>query len=258
MSDNGLWAKLWFESVLDGASANLDSIRWTLWTKLMVITKHLGTAGELVIRYPAHQICGMLHVTDGYVTLCEVLGAANLPNVTVTFNDSESLQNRYITVKFLKWTRYQGDYSKPRVDKFRAKNTAKCNDRHLSSTSHSSSISGSKKEDSKGENKKKAENGNDPMAGFDEFWADYPRRVKKPQAKSAWRTQKCAALLSTILHDIELRKPGAEWTKDNGEFIPYPASYLNARRWEDEPVEVAKASRIMPESIKKRLEEWNS
>ncbi len=30
---------------------------------------------------------------------------------------------------------------------------------------------------------------------------------------------------------------GGQWMKDNGQrgFIPHPATYLNQRRWEDEP-----------------------
>jgi len=31
------------------------------------------------------------------------------------------------------------------------------------------------------------------------------------------------------------------WTKDGGAFIPYPASWLRAERWEDEPLRVAAA-----------------
>ena len=27
-----------------------------------------------------------------------------------------------------------------------------------------------------------------------------------------------------------------EWKKDNGQFIPYPTSWLNQKRWEDETI----------------------
>ena len=30
------------------------------------------------------------------------------------------------------------------------------------------------------------------------------------------------------------RSKSTDWTKDNGQFIPYPTTYLNQRRWEDE------------------------
>jgi len=31
-----------------------------------------------------------------------------------------------------------------------------------------------------------------------------------------------------------LAKKSPEWTKDNGKYIPYPATWLNAKGWEDE------------------------
>jgi hypothetical protein len=30
----------------------------------------------------------------------------------------------------------------------------------------------------------------------------------------------------------------AEWTKDGGQFIPHPATWLNQKRWEDEPMAI--------------------
>ena len=32
--------------------------------------------------------------------------------------------------------------------------------------------------------------------------------------------------------DKQVRSP--QWKKDNGEFIPHPATWLNGKRWEDE------------------------
>ena len=40
-------------------------------------------------------------------------------------------------------------------------------------------------------------------------------------------------LLAQMLHALEVQKDSREWLKDNGAFIPYPASWLNGRRWED-------------------------
>jgi hypothetical protein len=37
--------------------------------------------------------------------------------------------------------------------------------------------------------------------------------------------------------DWQRRQPG--WLKDGGQFVPYPASWLNARSWEDEPFDQA-------------------
>ena len=72
-------------------------------------------------------------------------------------------------------------------------------------------------------------------SAFDAFWAAYPRRVDKQKARRAWAKLKPdAALLETILRALELQAASGQWTRDNGAYIPYPASWLNGRRWEDE------------------------
>jgi hypothetical protein len=78
---------------------------------------------------------------------------------------------------------------------------------------------------------------NKPLAhpGFVEFWASYPRKKSKGDAIKAWNKLKPNLdLVSTILDAIYKAKGSPDWLKDNGQFIPYPASWLNARGWEDE------------------------
>ena len=70
--------------------------------------------------------------------------------------------------------------------------------------------------------------------GFALFWSAYPRKTAKPAALRAFKGQKINGELPTILKDIESRKTGAAWQKEDGAYIPHPATYLNGRRWEDE------------------------
>jgi len=35
---------------------------------------------------------------------------------------------------------------------------------------------------------------------------------------------------------LETQKASEKWLKDNGQYIPNPATWLNQRRWEDEPM----------------------
>lgn len=37
-----------------------------------------------------------------------------------------------------------------------------------------------------------------------------------------------------MLKAIEVQKKSDQWQRDNGQYIPYPATWLNGRRWEDE------------------------
>ena len=46
------------------------------------------------------------------------------------------------------------------------------------------------------------------------------RRVKAP--------------LETLLTAIDRQKRGDQWSRDNGRYIPNPATWLNQGRWEDE------------------------
>jgi len=80
---------------------------------------------------------------------------------------------------------------------------------------------------------------------FDEFWQAFPKKKSKGQAKKAWdklRKEKKLPPLPTMLQAIAAAKAGHDWQKDGGKYIPYPATWLNGERWEDEPTQVAKVS----------------
>lgn len=71
--------------------------------------------------------------------------------------------------------------------------------------------------------------------GFDTFWAAYPRHTGKQAAQKAFeRLNPDDDLLNIMLSSISAWKNSDQWTKDGGQFIPHPATWLNGRRWEDE------------------------
>ena len=70
---------------------------------------------------------------------------------------------------------------------------------------------------------------------FLEFWSEYPRKVAKPNALKAFlKLSPNDELLQLILKGVEIQSKTDQWQKDNGQFIPHPATWLNQRRWEDE------------------------
>lgn len=76
---------------------------------------------------------------------------------------------------------------------------------------------------------------------FDEFWTAYPKKVGKQSAKKAF--EKVNAPLETLLSAIERQKRSSQWSKDGGQYIPNPTTWLNQGRWEDElPGEKPRAS----------------
>lgn len=72
---------------------------------------------------------------------------------------------------------------------------------------------------------------------FSQFWKIYPRKEGKGDAEKAWKKiKKPSETFFAIESALSWQVPSEQWTKDNGKFIPHPASYLNKRRWEDEPL----------------------
>jgi hypothetical protein len=85
------------------------------------------------------------------------------------------------------------------------------------------------------EEKRREVNPSASPAGFAEFWMAYPRKAGKGAAEKAFRkTGIGAALLPNVLQAIERARATEQWRKDNGQFIPHPATWLNERRWEDD------------------------
>ena len=79
---------------------------------------------------------------------------------------------------------------------------------------------------------------------FSRFWSAYPRRQGKAKAAQAFaKLRPDESLLEEILAALDWQKQSASWTKENGQFIPLPATYLNGRRWEDEKPTAAPSDR---------------
>lgn len=74
---------------------------------------------------------------------------------------------------------------------------------------------------------------------FNEFYSLYPKKVKKQEVKKWFQKNKPTnELFSSIMHSLEQFRASKDWQKDGGQFIPYPSTWLNQKRWEDESVEI--------------------
>ena len=70
---------------------------------------------------------------------------------------------------------------------------------------------------------------------FDKFWQAYPKKVSKKQAQKSWKKiNPSLELFEKILKALEMVKQTEQWKKDNGKYVPYPATWLNQERWTDE------------------------
>lgn len=41
-----------------------------------------------------------------------------------------------------------------------------------------------------------------------------------------------------MMSSLEQFRGSKDWLKDNGQYIPYPSTWLNQRRWEDEDIQI--------------------
>ena len=73
-------------------------------------------------------------------------------------------------------------------------------------------------------------------SSFNDFWNCYPRKKNKVDAIKSWL--KASPNIEIVIQSLEWQKESIEWKKQNGQFIPYPASYINSGGWLDEkPIE---------------------
>ena len=79
------------------------------------------------------------------------------------------------------------------------------------------------------------ENKKDISDRFDRFWSVYPRKTAKVEARKKFeKLNPDDELLETMIRAVEQQKNSEQWTKDGGQFIPHPATWIHQRRWEDE------------------------
>ena len=70
---------------------------------------------------------------------------------------------------------------------------------------------------------------------FDRFWTAYPRKVGKKPCAEAWkRLRMTDELFGRIMAGLQRDARSVQWTKDGGQYIPHPATWLRQARWEDE------------------------
>lgn len=90
------------------------------------------------------------------------------------------------------------------------------------------------------------------QAKFDIFWGLYPKKASKGAAERAWaKINPEEQLHNRILESLERAKTSEDWTKERGRFIPYPATWLNGKRWEDEPHEALSQPQLSLDVAKK-------
>lgn len=70
---------------------------------------------------------------------------------------------------------------------------------------------------------------------FNRFWKEYPKKVSKEKAKKWFiKNKPSEELVDLMVKQLKRFKTLKQWKDKDGQYIPYPSSWLNAHSWEDE------------------------
>lgn len=74
-----------------------------------------------------------------------------------------------------------------------------------------------------------------PPGGFEEWWSQYPKKVKKLDAIKAYKAAlKQGVTPGKLLDGLQRQKAAWKAKGTESQYIPYPATWLRAGSWEDE------------------------
>lgn len=70
---------------------------------------------------------------------------------------------------------------------------------------------------------------------FEKFWKAYPRKRSKGDAeKSFYKINPSTELVDIMIGKHKEATQTKDWQKEGGQYIPYPATWLNRKGWEDD------------------------
>lgn len=74
---------------------------------------------------------------------------------------------------------------------------------------------------------------------FEQFWSEYPKKINKQGCYKAFRRiPKLESEFEHIMEAVHREKQSEQWRKSNGQFIPYPLTWLHQERWKSQAVAV--------------------
>lgn len=213
MADNLRWFKVWTTLLLDSIEIPLEQIG--LFTLLGCLIAQKGDNGNLTVSKDVFKALMKYDYDKLPDTFCSNF------NIKIALNS-----NGTFTVSLKNWHKYQMDSTGyERLKRWRMKRQGV--------TLHDN---GDKiREDKTKIREDMCEISQDSILSFESFWKVYPKKQSKKKALEIWKKlNPNTELIKKILIHIEQAKISIEWTKDNGQFIPHPSTYLNQARWEDE------------------------
>ncbi len=247
------WIKL-YRKVLENPVVCKDAETFAIWSYLLLKATHKPYknyhGGELIELNPGQLITGRKKISSHFN-----MSESKVQRVLKKLENEQLIEqqtkstNRLITI--LNWCNYQNNehQSEQRMNNERTTNEQRVNTiqehKNIRTKEH-------KNKDIKYMRKNSANVGV-YSEKFISFWEVYPKKKAKASAYKIFKKLKVDdELLNQMLTAIEQFKNSKDWKKDSGQYIPYPATWLNQRRWEDEIIEDKSDYQKQVE----RLEQW--
>jgi hypothetical protein len=100
---------------------------------------------------------------------------------------------------------------------------------------------------------------------FVAFWARYPKKVGKQDARKAWLASTSLPNFPVMMDGLDRSIGSDQWTRDGGRYIPHPATWLRHEQWTDEPLAPVQTSTNRPtgasatmQNIRNVAEKWRA
>ncbi len=78
------------------------------------------------------------------------------------------------------------------------------------------------------------------------------QQAKQDALKAFCKLDPDETLLTVIIGAVGLRAASEDWRRDDGRYIPLPASYIRGRRWEDSGTKL-QPDEMMPKILNRYL-----
>lgn len=216
MNGNG-YIKL-YRKLLDNPVVCKDSDHLAVWIYLLLNATHqkqkMIFEGKVIVLQPGQLITGRKSISAKiHVSESKVQRVLKMLESEQQIEQQTTPRNRLITI--VAWTDYQ---ESERQTEQQLNNNRTTTEQQLNTN-------------------KNVNNGRSSIYAqkFEQFYAKYPKKKAKQAAVKAWgKLKPDDALFAQIMKGLDNHIRSEDWSKEDGKFIPYPASWINGRRWEDE------------------------
>ena len=202
----------------------------TVWFKLLCLAGKQNNSGVFLM--------GRIPYTDKMLATIFRMKEATVTLALRTFEDFGMIEIVDGVITIPNWGKHQNldqleskkQYMRNYMAEYREKQKALTSGKSNCKTNGKANVSQADKEEDKEIDKDKED-----IYPFEEFWKAYPKKKAKEAARKAWvKLKPDEALGKEIIQAVMESAKSKDWLKENGKYIPYPATYLNGKRWEDE------------------------